>query len=96
MRRAWAMFRSNMYVSFSEALKSAWAHLKLTLALKAGTVSFRFRKLNGEIRTATGTAITADNYDRKGGKVSEKPSLIRYFDLDRNAPRSFNVYQLVA
>ncbi|MEM7105033.1 MAG: hypothetical protein AAF502_17995 [Bacteroidota bacterium] len=48
------------------------------------------------LEPGTSRDITEADYNRKGGKVPDKPSLIHYFDLDRNALRSFNIYQLVA
>ena len=54
MSLAWQFVRKNGY-SMSEALKCAWANLKLKAALKVKIVEFYFKKTDGTLRQAFGT-----------------------------------------
>ena len=54
MSLAWQMVRRNGY-TMSEALKVAWANVKLRIAMKQKIVRFYFRKIDGSIREAWGT-----------------------------------------
>lgn len=54
MQMAWSFVRKNGY-SMSEALKCAWANLKLKAALKVKIVEFYFKKTDGTLRQAFGT-----------------------------------------
>ena len=54
MQMAWSFVRKNGY-SMSEALKCAWANLKLKVALKVKVVEFYFKKTDGTLRQAFGT-----------------------------------------
>lgn len=51
MQMAWSFVRKNGY-SMSEALKCAWANLKLKAALKVKIVEFYFKKTDGSLRQA--------------------------------------------
>lgn len=55
MSTAWEMFKAELFPSFSEALKAAWAKFKLVQKLKSGIARFSFIKSNGETRAAVGT-----------------------------------------
>ena len=54
MTMAWGFVRRNGY-TMSEALKVAWANVKLRIAMKQRIVRFYFRKVDGSIREAWGT-----------------------------------------
>ena len=54
MSLAWQMVRHNGY-TMSEALKVAWANVKLRIAMKQKIARFYFRKIDGSIREAWGT-----------------------------------------
>ena len=51
---AWQMVKKNGF-SMSEALKTAWANLKLKAEMKNRIVKFYFQKVNGSVREAYGT-----------------------------------------
>lgn len=96
-KTAWTLFKKfqDRYQTFGEALKAAWAKIKLESALNNGSQSFTFLKKNGEIRTAIGESLSEKNYTIKHTGRKKPASIVTYFDLDKNAVRSFNIWQLV-
>lgn len=54
MTLAWQFVKRNGF-SMSEALKAAWANIKLKAAMKQRIVKFYFQKVDGSIREAYGT-----------------------------------------
>ena len=54
MSLAWQLVKRNGF-SMSEALKCAWANMKLKAAMKQRIVKFYFRKVDGSVREAYGT-----------------------------------------
>lgn len=54
MLLAWQMVKKNGF-SMSEALKTAWANLKLKSEMKKRIVKFFFKKVDGSVREAYGT-----------------------------------------
>lgn len=54
MSLAWQFVKRNGY-TMSEALKTAWANMKLKVQMKHRIVRFYFRKVDGTIREAYGT-----------------------------------------
>lgn len=96
MKAAWAIAKRTDGKSFSDAMKQAWKAIKLKIAMANDIVTFRFRKSNGEIRTAVGTRQSSIiNYENKG--TTRKPcySTVAYWDLDRKAFRSFCITSLI-
>ena len=53
MRLAWQFVKRNGY-TMSEALKTAWANMKLRAQMKHRIVRFYFRKIDGTIERHTG------------------------------------------
>lgn len=51
-KTAWQFIKADIFTTFSEALKAAWAKVKLVYALRAGLAYFSFRKVSGEVRNA--------------------------------------------
>lgn len=83
------------YTSFSEALKHAWKVIKLKIQLKRGEVSFKFKKVDGTIRTALGTLnLTVEKGE---GNKTKAPNYgqIAYFDLQKGQYRSFKAENLI-
>lgn len=98
MLAAWATFRKRAARTFGEALRLAWRAMKLQAAMRLGTVKFTFRKLNGELRDATGTLAAALLPTSQNAGYAEKKHCaynIAFFDLDKQAFRSFNVWTLL-
>lgn len=68
---------------------------ELRQKLNEGTVQFAFKKLNGDLRTATGTTnldnIPLDNHPTGNGKSS--PMVVTFFDVTKQAWRSVSTSQ---
>lgn len=68
---------------------------RLVESMKRGVVTFRYVKLDGTIRTATGT-LMPESFDRMPKGVRPVPvSNIPYWDLERGSFRSFNAWALL-
>ena len=96
MNKAWAYVKQ-CAMSMADAMKAAWKWLKLTLKMKAGDVHFSYLKVDGKtVRHAIGTlraeALPAPKSAR-GRKV--KTDNFRYFDVEKNDWRSFNIANLL-
>lgn len=92
---AWHYFKKGIYLTFSEALKAAWAAHKVVKALQSGIVSMCYRKATGELREARGTLNLERTATTKDGK-GNAPDVIKYYDLGREAWRSFRVERLIS
>lgn len=95
MSFAWQFVRKNGY-SMSEALKTAWANLKLKSEMKKRIVKFYFQKVDGSMREAYGTldeklmpAISGDDKRAKNNTVQV------YFDTERSEFRCFKKANLL-
>ena len=80
MQLAWSFVRKNGY-SMSEALKCAWANLKLKAALKVKIVEFYFKKTDGTLRQAFGTLMSDRVPETKGTKKTAENCQV-YFDTE--------------
>ena len=99
MRLAWSIVRETR-MSISYGLKVAWRNFKLQTAMKTEVVKFVYMKVSGGIREARGTLC---GQFVPGGfsmdyKSKKKPNedVLCYFDMDRNAWRSFRKSNLVS
>lgn len=81
---------------WKECLILACKREKVTAKLKAGRLSFSFRKGNGEIRPAIGT-LSSDlfSYKTKGEARKYNPDVIAYYDLKVEAFRAFRIERLL-
>lgn len=80
----------------SEALKCAWANIKLKNAMKNKIVKFYFQKVDGSLREAYGTlneklmpAITGTDKRTKNDTVQT------YYDTERGEYRCFKKANLI-
>jgi len=80
------------YASFSEALKMAWKTIRLRAKLKAGVVSFAFKKVDGSIRKAIGTL---NDVPASTGVKYPNYSVFIYFDVEANGYRSAKIENLL-
>lgn len=94
MLMAWTFVKRNGF-TMSEALKCAWANMKLKAAMKQRIVKFYFKKVDGSVREAYGTlkenlipATTGDN--RK-----KNDTVTTYYDTERESWRSFKKANLI-
>ena len=69
MSLAWSFVKRNGF-SMSEALKVAWANLKLKAQMKSKIVKFYFQKVDGSVREAYGTLNEKLMPTITGGKSS--------------------------
>lgn len=93
MQMAWSFVRKNGY-SMSEALKCAWANLKLKAALKVKIVEFFFKKTDGTLRQAFGTLMSDRVPETKGTKKTADNCQV-YFDTEKEEWRCFKKCNLV-
>ena len=95
MSLAWQFVRKNGY-SMSEALKCAWANMKLKSQMKSKIVKFYFQKVDGSVREAYGTlneklmpAITGTDNRKKNDTVQT------YYDTERQEFRCYKKANLL-
>lgn len=93
MQMAWSFVRKNGY-SMSEALKCAWANLKLKAALKVKIVEFYFKKTDGTLRQAFGTLLSDRVPETKGTKKTADNCQV-YFDCEKEEWRCFKKCNLI-
>ena len=86
---------TNFKNQMRELMKQAWKVLKLKEALKKGVVRFYYQKLNGEIRTASGTLKEGLISEIKGTERKKNESLITYYDNEKQAFRSCKIANLI-
>lgn len=79
--------------SFAVSLAKAWQLHRFAEMLRKGTVVFSFEKADGSVRRAKGTLKGVDHFIKGTGKNNYKT--FRYFDVDRQAFRSFKVENLI-
>lgn len=94
MSLAWQLVKRNGF-SMSEALKCAWANMKLKAAMKQRIVKFYFKKVDGFVREAYGTLkenlIPATNGDNR----KKNDTVQVYFDTERQEYRCFKKANLL-
>jgi hypothetical protein len=87
---AWDFLKSNLFTTFSAALKAAWK----TIKIKSGQVrAFSYTKKDGSLRNATAIPAPA-NYPYQSTDCGSPLNIVRYFDADAMAFRSFDVSRL--
>ena len=95
MSLAWSFVKRNGF-SMSEALKVAWANLKLKAQMKSKIVKFYFQKVEGSVREAYGTlneklmpTITGTDKRAKNDTVQT------YYDTERQEFRCYKKANLL-
>lgn len=97
MKLAHAIRKQNKFLTWGQCQAQAWKVIKLKAALKTGVVEFVYQKQNGELRAAKGT-LSPELFSYKS-KSSGKPSpltIVKYFDCDKNAFRSFRAERILS
>lgn len=94
LKQAWAWVKEKG-MSMSEAMKLAWANAKLKVAMRKGAVVFKFVKVDGSIRDAIGTLAESvvPQIGTSGRRKNNDVTV--YFDLTRQAWRSFRKENLI-
>lgn len=93
MSLAWFFVRKNGY-TMSEALKCAWANIKLRALLHKKVVEFYFKKTDGTLRQAFGTLMSNRIPETKGTKKTADNCQV-YFDTEKNEYRCFKKCNLI-
>lgn len=93
MSLAWQFVRKNGY-TMSEALKCAWANIKLRVALSKRVVKFYFQKVDGSLREAYGTLMSDHIPETKSEKKTNDTCQV-YFDTEKDEWRCFKKANLI-
>lgn len=92
---AWQFIKKNGY-TLSEALKCAWANIKLRKQMAEKIVKFRFSKVDGTIREAYGTLMANILPQSKGTGRKQNDAVQTYFDTEKGEYRCFKKANLIA
>ena len=95
MQLAWQFVKRNGF-TMAEALRTAWANIKLQTQMRARIVRFYFRKVDGSIREAFGTLKASMLPPAKGTTRKSNETLQTYYDTERQEYRSFKRANLIA
>lgn len=94
MTLAWQFVKRNGY-TMSEALKCAWANMKLMGQMKDRIVKFYFLKVDGTVREAYGT-LKRELVPETGKSDKAKNDTVQcYYDTERQSWRSFKKANLI-
>lgn len=95
MSLAWLFVKRNGF-TMSEALKVAWANMKLKAAMKQRIVKFYFQKVDGSIREAYGTLKENLIPATSGDNRKRNDTVQVYFDTERQEYRCFKKANLIS
>ena len=95
MMAAWSFVRKNGY-TMAEALKCAWANLKLRKAMASRIVRFYFQKVDGSIREAYGTLKENLIPATAGSDRKRNDTVQTYFDTEKSEWRCFKKANLLS
>lgn len=95
MLLAWQFVRKNGY-TMSEALKTAWANMRLKAEMKQRIVRFYYRKVSGDVREAFGTLQEKLLPPTQGSGRKPNDTLFTYFDTEKEEYRSFKRANLLS
>ena len=94
MNLAWQFVKRNGY-SMSEALKTAWANLKIKAEMKKRIVKFYFLKVDGTLREAYGTLNEKLMPAVTGSDKRKSDTVQVYFDTEKQEFRCFKKANLI-
>ena len=94
MTMAWQFVKRNG-LSMSEAMKRAWANMKLKVALKQRIVKFYFQKVDGSLREAYGTLKENLIPATSGDNRKRNDTVQVYFDTEKQESRCFKQANLI-
>lgn len=95
MSLAWQFVKRNGF-TMSEALKVAWANMKLKAAMKQRIVKFYFQKVDGSVREAYGTLKENLIPATSGDNRKRNDTVQVYFDTERQEYRCFKKANLIS
>ncbi|MEH6304672.1 SH3 beta-barrel fold-containing protein [Olivibacter sp. CPCC 100613] len=89
MKLAWQFIKRNGY-SLRDALRCAWANIRLKAKMLNGIVRFYFTKVDGTVREAFGTLNNRIMPTAEGeNKRKHNDTIQVYYDTERMEYRSF-------
>jgi len=94
MNLAWTFVKQNG-MNLSEALKKAWANIKLKAKMFKGVVEFRFVKMDGTIRQAFGTLAENLIPATSGEERARGGNCQTFYDTEKGAWRCFKRVNLL-
>ena len=94
MRLAWQFVKRNGF-TMSEALKCAWANMKLKNAMTGRIVKFYFTKVDGSIREAYGTLKESLLPTTNGTGRKANDTIQTYYDTEKQEWRCFKKANLL-
>ena len=94
MLLAWQFVKKNGF-TMGEALKCAWANMKLKADLKVKIVEFYFKKTDGTLRQAFGTLKENLIGETKGTGRKPNDNLQVYWDTEKEEYRCFKKCNLI-
>lgn len=92
---AWQFVKRNGY-SLSDALKVAWANVKLKAQMQKGIVRFYFLKVDGSVREAFGTLSSSLIPETSESNRKRNDTVQVYFDTERQEWRCYKVANLLS
>lgn len=95
MSLAWQFVKRNG-MSMAEAMKAAWANIKLRASMMVGIVKFYFQKVDGSIREAYGTLKSSLVGETKGSERKANPTIQTYWDTEKQEWRCFKKANLIS
>ena len=95
MSLAWQFVKRNGF-TMSEALKLAWANIKLKAAMKQRIVKFYFQKVDGSMREAYGTLRENLIPATSGDNRKRNDTVQVYFDTEKQEYRCYKKANLIS
>lgn len=95
MTLAWQFVKRNGF-TMSEALKAAWANIKLRTAMNNRIVKFYFQKVDGSIREAYGTLKENLIPATSGDNRKRNDTVQVYFDTEKQEWRCYKKANLIS
>lgn len=95
MTLAWQFVKRNGF-TMSEALKAAWANMKLRTAMNNRIVKFYFQKVDGSIREAYGTLKENLIPATSGDNRKRNDTVQVFFDTEKQEWRCFKKANLIS
>jgi len=98
MKNALYFMENEVYPTWGECQSAAWKREKLVMKMRQGIARFSFiKKSDGSTRKAIGTLRNGNyTYQSKGTTRKNNPANVRYYDIEKDAFRSFNITSLIA
>lgn len=94
MTLSWQLIRKNGF-SKREALKVAWANIKLRMQMKTRIVKFWYTKINGDTREAFGTLAESIVPETVGSGRRPNETVQTYWDAEKGDWRCYKKANLL-